>query len=105
MTTILVDQPMSGLSASDQSDLTSGGTAADVVSSIMSGAGVSNAESESTSAANGALSCGTKDESGTNVTICVWYDQTTFGTLQFLDGTSTSDAAPLADAVRAAAEG
>jgi hypothetical protein len=105
VTTILVDQPMSGLSASDQSELTSGGSASDVVAAIMSGAGVSNSETESTSASDGALSCGTKDESGTNVTICVWYDQTTFGTLQFLDGTSPSAAAPVADAVRAAAEG
>jgi hypothetical protein len=104
VTTILVDQSMSDLSSSDQSQLTSSGSAANVVSEIMTGAGVSNAQTESTNASDGALSCGTKDESGAKVTICVWYDQTTFGTLQFLDGTSPSSAAPTADAVRAAAE-
>jgi hypothetical protein len=105
VTTILVDQSMADLSASDQSQLTSSGSAADVVSEIMTGAGVSNAQTESTNASGGALSCGTKDESGTTVTICVWYDQTTFGTLQYLDGTTPSSAAPAADAIRAAAEG
>jgi hypothetical protein len=105
VTTILLDQAMSGLSSSNQTSLTSGGSASDVVSEIMTEAGVSNAQSESTSASNGALSCGTKDENGATVTICVWYDQTTFGTLQFLDGTTPDDAAPFADAVRAAAEG
>lgn len=104
VTTILVDQSMADLSSDDQSELTGAGSAADVVSEIMSGAGVSDAQDEDTDASDGALSCGTKDESGTKVTICVWYDGTSFGTLQFLDGTSTDDAAPLADAVRAAAE-
>ena len=105
VTTILVDQSMSDLSASDQSQLTSSGSAADVVSETMTGAGVSNAQTEATNANAGALSCGTKQESGSTVTICVWYDQTSFGTLQYLDGTSPSSAAPVADAVRAAAEG
>jgi len=105
VTTILVDQAMSDLTASNQAELTSSGSASDVVSEIMTGAGVSDAQTESTNASDGALSCGTKVESGTKVTICVWYDQTTFGTLQYLDGTSPSTAAPVADAVRAAAEG
>jgi len=105
VTTILVDQAMSDLTASNQAELTSSGSASDVVSEIMTGAGVSNAQTESTNASDGALSCGTKVESGTKVTICVWYDDTTFGTLQYLDGTSPSTAAPVADAVRAAAEG
>ena len=105
VTTIMIDQAMSDLSASNQSQLTASGSAADVVAEIMTGAGVSNAQSESTNASTGALSCGTKNESGATVTICVWYDQTTFGTLQYLDGTSPSSAAPIADAVRAAAEG
>jgi hypothetical protein len=105
VTTILVDEPMDKLSSADQSQLTASGSAAAVVSAIMSGAGVGNARTEATSAAQGALSCGSKNESGTNVTICVWYDGTTFGTLQYLDGTSTQVAASAADAVRAAAEG
>ncbi|MBR7824922.1 hypothetical protein KDK95_01275 [Actinospica sp. MGRD01-02] len=104
VTTILVDQAMSDLSSTDQTELTSSGSAANVVSQIMTGAGVSNAQTETTDASDGALSCGTKDESGTNVTICVWYDQSTFGTLQYLDGTTPSTAAPVADAMRAAAE-
>jgi hypothetical protein len=104
VTTILVDQAMSDLSSTDQTELTSSGSAANVVSQIMTGAGVSNAQTETTDASDGALSCGTKDESGTNVTICVWFDQTTFGTLQYLDGTKPSTAAPVADAIRAAAE-
>ena len=105
MTTILIDQAMSQLSASDQSQLTSIGTASDIVSEIMTGAGVSNAQSETTSAGNGALSCGTKVENGITATICIWYDSTDFGTLQYFDGTSPATAAPVADAVRAAAEG
>lgn len=105
VTTILVDEPMDKLSSADQSQLTSAGSAAAVVSEIMSGAGVTDAASEATDASDGALSCGTKDESGTDVTICVWYDGATFGTLQYLDGTSPQTAAPVADAVRAAAEG
>lgn len=105
VTTVLIDQAMSDLSASNQSQLTASGSAADVVSETMTGAGVSNAQTEGTNANTGALSCGTKQESGSTVTICVWYDQTTFGTLQYLDGTSPSSAAPIADAVRAAAEG
>ena len=105
VTTILVDQAMADLSSSNRTQLTGSGSAADVVSEIMTGAGVSNAQTETTNASDGSLSCGTKDESGTTVTICVWYDQLTFGTLQYLDGTSASTAAPVADAVRAAAEG
>jgi hypothetical protein len=105
VTTVLIDQAMSDLSASNQSQLTASGSAADVVSETMTGAGVGNAQTEATNANTGALSCGTKQESGSTVTICVWYDQTTFGTLQYLDGTSPSSAAPIADAVRAAAEG
>ena len=104
VTTVLIDQAMSDLSASNQSQLTASGSAADVVSETMTGAGVSDAQTEGTNANTGALSCGTKQESGSTVTICVWYDQTTFGTLQYLDGTSPSSAAPIADAVRAAAE-
>ena len=105
VTTVLIDQAMSDLSASNQSQLTASGSAADVVSETMTGAGVSNAQTETTNADAGALSCGTKQENGATVTICVWYDQTSFGTLQYLDGTSPSSAAPMADAVRAAAEG
>ena len=105
VTTVLIDQAMSDLSASNQSQLTASGSAADVVSETMTGAGVSNAQTEATNANTGALSCGTKQENGATVTICVWYDETSFGTLQYLDGTSPSAAAPIADAVRAAAEG
>lgn len=105
VTTILVDEAMDKLSASDQSQLKSAGDATAVVAEIMSGAGVSDAQPQSTDASDGALSCGTKDESGTNVTICVWYDVKTFGTLQYVDETSVGDAAPIADAIRAAAEG
>lgn len=104
VTTILVDEAMDKLSASDRSQLTSAGDATAVVAEIMSGAGVSDAQPQSTDASDGALSCGTKDESGTDVTICVWYDGKTFGTLQYVDETSVDDAAPVADAVRAAAE-
>jgi hypothetical protein len=105
VTTVLIDQAMSDLSASNQSQLTASGSAADVVSETMTGAGVGNAQTEATNANTGALSCGTKQENSSTVTICVWYDQTSFGTLQYLDGTSPSSAAPIADAVRAAAEG
>jgi hypothetical protein len=104
VTTILVDEAMDKLSASDQTQLTSSGDAASIVNEIMTGAGVSNAQTETTAATNGALSCGSKDESGTSVTICVWYDVKTFGTLQYVDGTSSADAAPAADLIRAAAE-
>lgn len=104
VTTILVDQAIDKLSKADQSQLTSVGDASAIVSEIMSGAGVSDAQDETTTAADGALSCGSKDESGTTVTICIWYDVKTFGSLQYVDGTSADDAAPAADAVRAAAE-
>jgi hypothetical protein len=105
VTTILVDEPMDKLSSADQTQLTSSGDAGSIVNEIMTGAGVSNAQTETTAASNGALSCGTKDESGTSVTICVWYDVKTFGTLQYVDGTTPDDAAPVADAIRSAAEG
>lgn len=105
MTTILIDQAMSQLSTSYQSQLTSIGSASDIVSEIMTGAGVSDAQSETTSASDGALSCGTKAENSLTATICVWYDGKDFGTLQYFDGTSPAGAAPVADAVRAAAEG
>jgi hypothetical protein len=105
LTTILVDEPMDKLSAAEQSQLTSLGSARQVVAAIMSGVGVEDPQSEPTDAADGALTCGTKNESGTGVTVCLWYDGTTFGSLQYLDGTSASVAAPVADAVRAAAEG
>ncbi|HEX4787445.1 MAG TPA: hypothetical protein VH372_03210 [Actinospica sp.] len=104
VTTILVDEAMDKLSAADQAQLKSSGNAAAIVDDIMSGAGVSDAVPETTGAGNGALSCGTKDEDDTTVTICVWYDVKTFGTLQYVDGTSPNDAAPAADAIRSAAE-
>jgi hypothetical protein len=105
VTTILVDEAMDKLSSADQKGLTSTGDAQSIVDEIMTGAGVDDAQPESTDADDGALSCGTKDESGTSVTICVWYDVKTFGTLQYLDGTAPDDAAPAADEIRAAAEG
>lgn len=104
VTTILVDEAMDKLSASNQAQLKFAGDASAIVDEIMSGAEVDDAEPETTSADDGALSCGTKDEEGTSVTICVWYDVATYGTLQYVDGTSPDDAAPVADAVRAAAE-
>jgi hypothetical protein len=105
VTTILVDEAMDKLSAADQAQLTSSGDASDIVDDIMSGAGVSDALPEDTTADDGALSCGTKNEDGTDVTICVWYDVKTFGTLQYVDGTTPDKAAPAADAIRSAAEG
>ena len=104
VTTILVDQAMADLSSDNQSELTSSGSASDIVSEIMTGADVSDAQSQDTDASDGALSCGTTKENDSDVTICVWYDHTSFGMLQFFDDTSVDDAAPLADAVRAAAE-
>jgi hypothetical protein len=105
VTTILVDEAMDKLSAADQAQLTSSGDASDIVDEIMSGAGVSDALPEDTTADDGALSCGTKEENDTDVTICVWYDVKTFGTLQYVDGTTPDEAAPAADAIRSAAEG
>jgi hypothetical protein len=104
VTTVLVDQAMASLSSSNQADLNAAGSASDVVADIMTGAGVSNAQTETTNASDGALSCGSKDEDDTKQTICVWYDQTTFGILEYFDGTSAGSAAPVADALRAAAE-
>ena len=105
VTTVLVDQAMASLSSSNQSELNAAGSATDVVADIMTGAGVSDAKTETTDAADGALSCGTKSQDDTKQTICVWYDQTTFGILEYFDGTSVGTAAPVADALRAAAEG
>ena len=105
VTTVLVDQAMSSLSTGNQQQLAATGSASDVVAAIMTGAGVSNAQAETTAAASGALSCGSKTQDDIKQTICVWYDQTTFGILEYFDGTSASTAAPVADAVRAAAEG
>jgi hypothetical protein len=104
VTTILVDEAMDKLSAANQAQLKSVGDASAIVDEIMSGAEVDDAKHETTSAPDGALSCGTEDEDGTSVTICVWYDVASYGTLQYVDGTSPDDAAPVADAVRAAAE-
>ena len=105
VTTVLVDQAMASLSSSNQSELNAAGSASDVVADIMTGAGVSDAKTETTNATDGALSCGTKNQDDTKQTICVWYDQTTFGILEYFDGTSVGTAAPVADALRAAAEG
>ena len=104
VTTVVVDQAMSSLSSTNQANLNASGSASDVVADIMTGAGVSNAQTETTNATDGALSCGTKDLDDTKQTICVWYDQTTFGILEYFDGTSAGTAAPVADALRAAAE-
>lgn len=104
LTTILIDEPMDKLSAAEQSQLTSLGSAREVVATIMSGVGVEHPQTEPTAAADGALSCGTENQNGSEVTVCLWYDGTTFGSLQYLDATSASVAAPVADAVRAAAE-
>jgi hypothetical protein len=105
VTTVMVAQSMASLSSTNQADLNAAGSASDVVADIMTGAGVSNAQPETTAASSGALSCGTKDNSGATETICVWYDQTTFGIVEYFDGTSAGSAAPVADALRAAAEG
>lgn len=105
LTTILIDEPMDKLSAGQQSQLTSLGSARQIVAALMSGVGVKDPQAEPTDAADGALSCGSENGSGTEVTICFWYDGTTFGSLQYLDDASVSVAAPVADAVRAAAEG
>jgi hypothetical protein len=104
VTTVVVDQAMASLSSSNQAELNAAGSASDVVADIMTGAGVSNAQTETTNATDGALSCGTKNLDDTKQTICVWYDQTTFGILEYFDGTSAGTAAPVADALRAAAE-
>jgi hypothetical protein len=105
VTTVMVAQSMAALSSTNQADLNAAGSASDVVADIMTGAGVSNAQPETTAASSGALSCGTKNNSGATETICVWYDQTTFGIVEYFDGTSAGSAAPVADALRAAAEG
>ena len=105
LTTVLIDEPTAELSADERAQLTSLGSARQIVATIMSGVGATDPQTEPTGAADGALSCGRANESGTEVTVCVWYDGTTFGSLQYLDGTSPSVAAPVADAVRAAAEG
>ena len=105
LTTLLIDEPTDKLSTAQQSQLTSLGSARQIVAALISGIGVKDPQAEPTDAADGALSCGSENQSGTEVTVCFWYDGTTFGSLQYLDGTSASVAGPVADAVRAAAEG
>jgi hypothetical protein len=102
VTTLFENQAIADLDPSAQSQLTDPST---VVSQLMSGAGISNAQSETTSADAGALSCGSRTVSGIDVVFCFWDDSTSFGGLEYYDSPSLSDAAATADAIRAASEG
>ena len=82
------------------------GTApADFVSGLMTGAGIDDAQDQTTAAVDGALSCGTKTIQSQDVMFCFWDDNQTFGGLEFYDSPSATDAASATDAMRAAAEG
>jgi hypothetical protein len=104
VTTLFENQAIADLSSSTQDQLT-GYDASTIVSQLMSGAGVSNAQSETTTASDGALSCGSRAVSSINVVFCFWDDTTSFGGLEYYDSPSLSDAAAAADAIRAASEG
>ena len=104
VTELFENQAIADLDSSTQSEFTSYDPST-VVSQLMTGAQISNAEDESTSASNGALSCGSRTVNSDDVVFCFWDDTTSFGGLEFFTSTSLSDDAAKADAIRAASEG
>ena len=104
VTELFENQAISDLDSSTQSEFTSYDPST-VVSQLMTGAQISNAQDESTSASDGALSCGSRSVNSVDVVFCFWDDTTSFGGLEFFDSTSVSDDANKADAIRAASEG
>ncbi|MBR7836294.1 hypothetical protein KDL01_23655 [Actinospica durhamensis] len=104
VTELFENQAIADLDSSTQSEFTSYDPST-VVSQLMTGAQISNAEDESTTASNGALSCGSRTVNSIDVVFCFWDDTTSFGGLEFFTSTSLSDDAAKADAIRAASEG
>lgn len=64
----------------------------DIADGFMRGAGVQDATEYSAGNLGGELQCGTAEQAGHDLVICVWVDDSTLGSLIFLDGTSPSDA-------------
>lgn len=104
---VVVDQPFSNLSSDYQSQFSTLGPSA-FVQQLTSGMSMSDAQTETTSASDGALSCGDLSASGQKILTCVWDDGQSFGLAYFYDTyftTSTSAAGQYADAIRSASEG
>ena len=102
-TVVLVAQPFSNLDASDASDFEST-SPSDAVSQIMSSAGATNVQPETSSDPDAALSCGDLNASGQSVLTCVWDDSVGFGFGYFFNSEDATTAASQTDALRAAAE-
>ena len=103
---VVVDQPFSNLTADYQSQFTTLGPDS-FVQSLTSGMKMSDAKTETTSAADGALSCGDLTASDQTIPTCVWDDGKSFGLAYFYDtyfSTGVSSAATYTDALRAATE-
>lgn len=103
VTEMLEAQAFADMSSASREELS--GDPSTIVAQLASGAGIDNAKQEDTTATDGALSCGSRSIDSSDVTFCFWYDDTSFGWLDFLDSTSLSDDAATADEVRAAVEG
>lgn len=103
---VVVDQPFTNLSADYRTQFTTLGPDG-FVQSLTSGMSMSGEQTETTSAANGALSCGNLSAEGQKILTCVWDDGSSFGLAYFYTAYYTTDisaAAQYTDAVRAAAE-
>lgn len=103
VTEMLEAQAFADMSSSSRDELS--GDPSTIVAQLASGAGIDDAKQEDTTATDGALSCGSRTVDSSTVTFCFWYDDTSFGWLDFLGSTSLSDDAATADKVRAALEG
>jgi hypothetical protein len=104
VTELFENQALADLGSSGK-DALSGYSSSDIVSQLMTGAGISNAKDEQTSATDGALSCGSRKLNSVDVVFCFWDDNTSFGGVEFFNSASLSDDAATADSVRAASEG
>jgi hypothetical protein len=104
---VLVEQPVTNMSADLQSEM--GSTPPiDVVKQIATQASFSGTQVESSTDPAAAISCGTLDVKGVKVLTCLWDDLQSFGLAYFYDSyyaTGVSAAAHYTDQLRAAAEG
>lgn len=104
VTELFEAQAVSQLGAAGKDEL-SGYDPSSFVATMMKGSEIDNAEEEDTTAADGALSCGSREVDDVDVVFCYWDDDTSFGGLEVFDSDSLDDAAATADEIRAAAEG
>jgi hypothetical protein len=103
-TTILVVQPLTNLSSTDQEEFQDS-SPSDIVSGIMSGATATNVQTVDSSDPDAAISCGNVTSSGVSFYMCSWVDEDTFGVTYFYNNPSPTTAGDQTDQLRFGADG